>query len=50
VYSLTTTAAAFYDRFGFRPFARADVRAEIASSSELATVRPSSAACRCLAL
>jgi amino-acid N-acetyltransferase len=50
VYLLTTTAADFYDRFGFRPFPRADVPAAIARSPEFASICPSSAACRRLAL
>lgn len=50
VYLLTTTAADFYDRFGFRPFSRADVPEAVATCPELASVRPSTAACRRLAL
>jgi protein-tyrosine-phosphatase/N-acetylglutamate synthase-like GNAT family acetyltransferase len=50
VYLLTTTAADFYDRFGFRPFARADVPAAVAACPEFASICPSSAACRRLAL
>jgi amino-acid N-acetyltransferase len=45
VYLLTTTAAAFYPRFGFEPFPRADVPDEVARCAEFATVCPSSAAC-----
>jgi amino-acid N-acetyltransferase len=50
VYLLTTTAADFYDRFGFRPFPRADVPDAIAKCPEFASICPSSAACRRLAL
>ena len=45
VYLLTTTAADFYRRFGFAPFSRADVPAEVAASPEFASVCPSSATC-----
>ena len=50
VYLLTTTAADFYDRFGFRPFPRAEVPEEVARCPEFASICPSSAACRRLAL
>jgi len=50
VYLLTTTAADFYDRFGFRPFPRAEVPAAVASCPEFASICPSSAACRRLVL
>jgi protein-tyrosine-phosphatase/N-acetylglutamate synthase-like GNAT family acetyltransferase len=50
VYLLTTTAADFYDRFGFRPFPRSEVPAAVASSPEFASICPSSAACRRLVL
>jgi len=50
VYLLTTTAAPFYARFGFRPFARADVPAAIARSPEFATACPSTATCLALDL
>ena len=50
VYLLTTTAAEFYARFGFRPFPRADVPAAVAASSEFATICPSSASCQRLVL
>jgi len=50
VYLLTTTAADFYDRFGFRPFSRADVPDAVAKCSEFASICPSTAACRRLAL
>lgn len=45
VYLLTTTAADFYTRFGFEPFARAQVPPEVAGSPEFASVCPSSATC-----
>jgi amino-acid N-acetyltransferase len=50
VYLLTTTAADFYDRFGFRPFPRAEVPEAVAGSPEFASICPSSAACRRLVL
>lgn len=50
VYLLTTTAADFYDRFGFRPFPRAEVPDPVASCPEFASICPSSAACRRLLL
>lgn len=50
VYLLTTTAADFYDRFGFRAFARADVPDAVARAPEFASVCPSTAACRRLPL
>lgn len=50
VYLLTTTAADYYERFGFRPFARADVPEAVARCPEFASICPSSAACRRLAL
>lgn len=50
VYLLTTTAGDFYDRFGFRPFPRADVPEAVARCPEFASICPSSAACRRLAL
>jgi protein-tyrosine-phosphatase/N-acetylglutamate synthase-like GNAT family acetyltransferase len=46
VYLLTTTAADSYDRFGFRPFPRADVPDAVAKCPEFASICPSSAACR----
>ena len=49
VYLLTTTAADFYDRFGFRPFPRAEVPEAVARCPEFASICPSSAACRRLA-
>lgn len=45
VFLLTTTAAAFYPRFGFAPWPRADVPPEVASSAEFTSICPSSAAC-----
>ena len=42
------TAADFYDRFGFRPFPRAEVPDAVARSPEFASICPSSAACRVL--
>ncbi len=50
VYLLTTTAADFYDRFGFREFVRAEVPAAVAGCPEFASICPSSAACRRLVL
>jgi arsenate reductase len=50
VYLLTTTAADFYDRFGFRPFPRAEVPEAVARCPEFASICPSTAACRRLAL
>lgn len=50
VYLLTTTAADFYDRFGFRPFPRADVPDAVAKCPEFASICPSSAASRRLVL
>jgi protein-tyrosine-phosphatase/N-acetylglutamate synthase-like GNAT family acetyltransferase len=50
VYLLTTTAADFYDRFGFRPFPRAEVPDQVASCPEFASICPSSASCRRLLL
>jgi len=50
VYLLTTTAADFYARFGFRPFPRTDVPAVVAASAEFATVCPASASCLRLSL
>ena len=46
VYLLTTTAAAFYLRFGFQPFPRAEVPPAIAASPEFASICPSTAACQ----
>jgi protein-tyrosine-phosphatase/N-acetylglutamate synthase-like GNAT family acetyltransferase len=50
VHLLTTTAAAYYRRFGFAPFPRADVPAAVAASIEFASVCPSSADSLALAL
>ena len=44
-YLLTTTAAGFHARFGFQPFARADVPPAVAASPELAHLCPSTARC-----
>ncbi len=46
IYLLTTTAADFYDRFGFAPWPRAAVPPAVASCREFATACPASAACR----
>ncbi len=48
VYLLTTTAADFYRRFGFRPFARAALPAAVAASPEAASACPASAECMVL--
>ena len=45
VYLLTTSAADYYARFGFRPFPRAEVPAAVAACPEFASICPSSAAC-----
>lgn len=45
VYLLTTTAAGFYGRFGFRPFPRDGVPPAVARSPEFSTICPASAAC-----
>jgi protein-tyrosine-phosphatase/N-acetylglutamate synthase-like GNAT family acetyltransferase len=45
VYLLTTTAADFYARFGFRPAPRAEVPEAVARCPEFASICPSSAAC-----
>ncbi len=50
VYLLTTTAADFYLRLGFRTCPRAEVPALVAASVEFASICPSSAACLCLPL
>ena len=50
IYLLTTTAADFYARFGFRPWPRGDVPDAIARSSEFASICPSSATCLRLTL
>jgi N-acetylglutamate synthase-like GNAT family acetyltransferase len=44
VYLLTTTAAAFFPRLGFRPVERDAVPPEVAGSSEFSTICPSTAA------
>jgi len=46
VYLLTTTAADFYQRFGFTAFPRAEVPAAVAACPEFASICPSSAACQ----
>jgi protein-tyrosine-phosphatase/N-acetylglutamate synthase-like GNAT family acetyltransferase len=46
VYLLTTTAADFYQRFGFTAFPRAEVPAAVAACAEFASICPSSAACQ----
>jgi amino-acid N-acetyltransferase len=43
VYLLTTTAAAFFPRFGFTPIARADVPDDVRGSVEFTSACPSSA-------
>lgn len=43
VYLLTTTAAPFFERLGFRPVDRSAVPAEVAAAPEFATICPSSA-------
>jgi protein-tyrosine-phosphatase/N-acetylglutamate synthase-like GNAT family acetyltransferase len=50
VYLLTTTAADFYARFGFRAFPRAAVPAAVAQCPEFASICPSTAACLALPL
>ena len=50
VYLLTTTAADFYLRLGFRPCPRSEVPAAVASSVEFASICPSTAACLSLSL
>jgi amino-acid N-acetyltransferase len=50
LYLLTTTAAAYFPRFGFEPVARASAPAELQASSEFASVCPSSATVMRLAL
>ncbi len=50
VYLLTTTAADFYPRFGFRPFPRAEVPDAVARCLEFASMCPSSAACQRLVI
>ena len=45
VYLLTTTAAPFFERRGYRPVDRADVPRAVRASSEFASVCPASAAC-----
>ena len=50
LYLLTTTAADFYRRFGFRPVARAAVPAAIAGSPEFSSICPSTADCLALEL
>src|SRR4051812_19900809 len=44
VYLLTTTAAAFFPRFGFIPIARSEVPASVQMSVEFRSVCPSTAA------
>lgn len=43
VYLLTTTAGAFFPRFGFRPIPRAQVGQDVQQSVEFTTACPSSA-------
>ena len=43
VFLLTTTAATFFPRFGFREVARADVDAAVRDSVEFTTACPASA-------
>jgi N-acetylglutamate synthase-like GNAT family acetyltransferase len=50
VYLLTTTAAPFYARFGFRDFPRDGVPEAIARSPEFASICPSTASCQRLVL
>jgi len=50
VYLLTTTAADYYARFGFVPYARAELPPAIARSPEVASICPASAVCLALHL
>lgn len=50
VYLLTTTAAALFERLGFRPIARDAVLAALAAHPELTGACPASAACLALAV
>lgn len=50
LYLLTTTAAPFYARFGFTPFARAEVPPAVAACPEFASICPTTATCLRLAL
>lgn len=48
VYLLTTTAAAFFAGYGFRPMARSEVAASVQQSVELQSVCPDTATCMAL--
>ena len=50
VYLLTTTAEAYFERFGFQPASRAEVSAELATTPEFTGACPASAACLALNL
>jgi amino-acid N-acetyltransferase len=50
IYLLTTTAAPFYDRFGFKRLPRAELPAALASAPEVSSVCPASATCMVLPL
>lgn len=50
VYLLTTTAAPFFEKAGFRRIPRADAPAEVAASQEFKALCPSSAVCMELAI
>jgi amino-acid N-acetyltransferase len=50
VFLLTTTAAGFFPRFGFRDIARDDVPARVRESDEFRSICPSTATVMCLAL
>jgi amino-acid N-acetyltransferase len=49
VYLLTTTAATYFEKLGFRPAARSEVPSALAASPEFASACPASAVCLQLA-